>query len=69
MDEKDSEKDSEVHEGLEKEIEDLLNEEDPTEDTSSQKQVKDPDTEIPPDEGVDYGTEIPSKDVKKYGFD
>ncbi len=67
---KDSEKDTEVDEGLseeellEKQI--LALEE---EDTSSQKPVVSPDTELPPDEGVDYGTDIPTKDLKKYGFD
>ncbi len=65
--EKDSEKDSEAREGLEKEIADLVADE---EDTSSEKAVVSPDTETTKfDEGVDYGIDIPTKDVKKYGFD
>ncbi len=69
---KDSEKEEEVH-GLDEEIAELIAEEksenSDAEDTSSKKQVEDSNTELPPDEGVDYGTDIPTKDVKKYGFD
>ncbi len=69
---KDSENSKEVDEGLGEEIEALLKEEeaDTVEDTSSKKQVEDADTSSTmQDEGVDYGTDIPTKDVKKYGFD